>query len=204
MAAGSEGLGELGPATLHVVVDMQRMFAEQTEWHVPAMADVMPGIEALTAAHRSATVFTRFVTPSHPREATGRWQIYYRRWRSMAADRLDAAMIELIDPLRAIATHATMFDKTTYSAFGSAPFVACLSERNIRSLVLSGVETDVCVLATALEAVDRGLHVIVAADAVTSWSPASHRATIELVLPRLDQQIRIATVEEILAAWPLD
>lgn len=201
-AAAADGLGAFGNWTLHVVVDMQRMFSEQTEWHVPTMPEVVPGITALAAAHRAATVFTRFVTPKRPIDAVGQWQAYYRRWRSMATDSLDAAMIELIDPLRAMATLATVFDKATYSAFGSAGFAACLSERKIRTLVLSGVETDVCVLATAFEAVDRGLQVVVAADAVTSWSPASHRAVLDLVLPRLDQQIHVATVDKILAAWP--
>lgn len=199
---GGTGRLELGPATLHVVIDMQRMFAEETAWQVPSMATIVPAIEALASAHRTATVFTRFVTPSHPREAPGQWQAYYRHWRSMAADRLDAAMVDLVEPLRVLATPATSYDKTTYSAFGSVPFAAYLAERSIRSLVLTGVETDVCVLATALEAVDRGLQVVIPADAVTSWSLASHRATLELVLPRLDQQICIATVDEIMASWP--
>lgn len=166
------------------------------------MPTIVPAIETLASAHCAATVFTRFVTPGHPREAPGQWQVYYRRWRSMAADQLDAAMVELVDPLRVLATPATSFDKTTYSAFGSMQFAAYLAKLNVRSLVLTGVETDVCVLATALEAVDRGFQVVVAADAVTSWSLASHRATLELVLPRLDQQICIATVDEIMACWP--
>lgn len=202
MADAAHGLKELGEATLHVVVDMQRMFAEETAWRVPSMATIVPAIEALTFAHLTSTVFTRFVTPSHPREAPGQWQVYYRHWRSMTSDRLDAVMVELVDPLRALATPSTSFDKTTYSAFGCAQFVAYLLKRNVRSLVLTGVETDVCVLATAFDAVDRGLQVVVAADAVTSWSLASHRATLELVLPRLDQQICIATVEEIMTSWP--
>lgn len=200
--ATTRGLEDLGPATLHVVVDMQRMFSEKTEWQVPAMAQILPGIQTLVRVHGTETVFTRFVTPYCLQDAPGQWQVYYGRWRSMVGDRMAAEMIEIIDPLRRLATPAVIFDKTTYSAFGSASFISCVSQRNIRSLVLTGVETDVCVLATALEAVDRGLRVVVAADAVTSSSPAGHRATLDAVLPRLDQQIQVATIEEIIAAWP--
>jgi hypothetical protein len=37
---------------------------------------------------------------------------------------------------------------------------------------------------------------------VTSSSPAGHHAALDAIYPRLDQQIQIATVDEVLAAWP--
>ena len=51
-------------------------------------------------------------------------------------------------------------------------------------------------------ATDRGYRVIIVEDAVASSSPAGHRAALDAICPRLDQQIQIATVEEVLAAWP--
>jgi nicotinamidase-related amidase len=39
-----------------------------------------------------------------------------------------------------------------------------------RDVILTGVETDVCVLATAIEAMEAGLRVILASDALTSSS----------------------------------
>ena len=70
-------------------------------------------------------------------------------------------------------------------------------------MILTGVETDVCVLATALSAVDRGFRVIVVSDAVASSDMDSHRACLELVYPRYDQQIELVTCEELLASgWP--
>jgi nicotinamidase-related amidase len=195
-------LRPLGPRTLHVVVDMQRVFAEATDWRVPAIAEVTQPILALVRAQPRETVFTRFMTPSSIENATGDWQRFYARWQSVVRDRMDAAMFDLMEPFAGFVPPAEVCDKTTFSAFASADFVASLAKRGTQTLILSGVETEVCVLATALDAVDRGLHVVLATDALTSWSAAGHRAALEAVYPRFDQQIEIATVASILAAWP--
>lgn len=195
-------IAALGPGTLHVVVDMQRLFAEATDWHVPTIPEVMEPILSVVRAHPRDTIFTRFMTPTTIEQASGDWQRFYGRWRSVVGDRMDAAMLDVMEPLRRFAPPAEVCDKTTYSAFASAAFVASLARRDARTLVLSGVETDVCVLATAIDAVDRGLRVVLAADALTSWSLAGHRAALEAIYPRLDQQIDIATTAAILAAWP--
>jgi nicotinamidase-related amidase len=195
-------LRPLGPRTLHVVVDMQRVFAEATDWRVPAIAEVTQPILALVRAQPRETVFTRFMTPSSIENATGDWQRFYARWQSVVRDRMDAAMFDLMEPFAGFVPPAEVCDKTTFSAFASADFVASLAKRGTQTLILSGVETEVCVLATALDAVDRGLHVVLATDALTSWSAAGHRAALEAVYPRFDQQIESATVASILAAWP--
>lgn len=195
-------LRSLGPKTLHVVVDMQRVFAEATDWRVPAIAEVIRPILALVRAHPRETVFTRFMTPSSIENATGDWQRFYARWQSVVRDRMDAAMFDLIEPFAGFVPPAEVCDKTTFSAFASADFVASLAKRGTQTLILSGVETEVCVLATALDAVDRGLHVVLATDALTSGSAAGHHAALESVYPRFDQQIEVATVAAIMAAWP--
>ncbi len=197
-------LRALGPHTLHVVVDMQRMFAEATEWRVPGIADVMEPILALARAHPRETIFTRFMTPPAVESATGDWQRFYARWRSVVRDRMDPAMFDLMEPFAGFVPPAEAIDKVTFSAFASRDFVGSLERRGAETLVLSGVETDVCVLATALDAVDRGLHVVLAADAVTSWSAAGHRAALDAIYPRFDQQIDIATVSAVMAAWPAE
>jgi nicotinamidase-related amidase len=187
-----------------VVVDMQRLFAEATDWNVPSFPDILPAVLALARAHPTQTVYTRFLTPSSANAAPGDWQNFYTRWPGMTRDRLQADLFDLVEPLAGMAWPEEMYDKTVYSAFSNAGFVASLSRRQATTLVLTGVETDVCVLATAFDAVDRGLHVVVVADAVTSWSPAGHRAALDAIYPRLDQQIEITTANDVLALWPKD
>ena len=58
-----------------------------------------------------------------------------------------------------------------------------------------------CVLATALSAVDLGYRTVIAVDAVTSSVAASHEACLAHIYPRYDQQIELAPVRDILAAW---
>jgi len=67
--------------------------------------------------------------------------------------------------------------------------------------VFSGIETEVCVLATALTAVDLGYRTVIASDAVASSVPAAHDACLAQIYPRFDQQIELATVDEICTAW---
>ena len=47
----------------------------------------------------------------------------------------------------------------------------------VETLVLVGVASDQCVLATAIDAADRGFHVILATDAVANIDPGSAEAT---------------------------
>src|SRR3546814_8162869 len=53
----------------------------------------------------------------------------------------------------------------------------------------AGLEADVCVLATALDAVDLGYRVVIASDAVTSSSAVGHRGAIDMLLARFDRQV---------------
>ncbi|GLS31007.1 hypothetical protein GCM10007937_27160 [Mesorhizobium albiziae] len=53
-------------------------------------------------------------------------------------------------------------------------------------------------LATVLDAVDLGFPVVVLGDAVASSSEQSHRATLDLLLPRMPQQITVAATAEVL------
>ncbi|MGO8190199.1 cysteine hydrolase, partial [Rhizobium leguminosarum] len=55
-------MGEVGEWR-QLCVDMQRMFDEDTPWHVPWMARISPQIEELDGRHPSRTIFTRFLPP---------------------------------------------------------------------------------------------------------------------------------------------
>lgn len=193
--------GRLGKTAAHLCIDMQTMFAERTDWHVPWMQRVLPIVQQLAQAKTERTIFTRFVPPDHPEQMKGTWQRYYQRWRHMTGERIDPCMIDLVPPLRALVPPATAIDKSRYSPFTEQTLPDLLSERGIDTLVITGSETDVCVLAAVLDAVDRGYRVVVAADAVCSVSDEAHEALLALYANRFGQQIEVAGSEEILAAW---
>jgi len=68
--------------------------------------------------------------------------------------------------------------KQTFGSFGCAGFVESLANRRFDTLVLTGIETHVCVLQTAFGALQRGLRVQVVADAVGSRSPCNKETAL--------------------------
>jgi nicotinamidase-related amidase len=86
--------------------------------------------------------------------------------------------------------------KSTYSVFG-APELRAELDRD--ELVLCGVETDCCVLATALEAIDHGVSVTVVEDAVASPSPAGHEGALALFRRLDNDQVKVTTAARLLA-----
>ncbi|MGW3796046.1 cysteine hydrolase family protein, partial [Micromonospora arida] len=56
-----------------------------------------------------------------------------------------------------------------------------LAERGIRSLLVAGVTTEVCVHTTVREANDRGYECLVLADCVGSYFPEFHRVGLDMI-----------------------
>lgn len=193
--------GSLGSGTVHLCIDMQNLFAEQTDWHVPWMRRVLPVAERIAVAHPDKTIFTRFMPPVAPDEAKGMWRRYYRRWRHMTRDRLEPRLLELLPPLAALLPVATMTDKQHYSPFSEPQFPKLLRACGADALVITGGETDVCILATVLDAVDAGYRVVLASDGVCSVSDEMHDALLRLYSDRFSEQIETASSDEILDAW---
>ena len=191
----------IGADAVHVCVDMQRVFAEETGWHTASIPAILPNVARLVGHCPERTVFTRFCTPPDPSAARGNWRRYYERWRELTTDVLGADMLDLVAELTVFAPPALIADKTTYSAFESADFCAMLDRLGCETVVCSGVETDVCVLATVMQAMDRGYRVVVADDAVHGSTPDAHRAALDHVYRRFEDQIEIGGTAEIIDNW---
>lgn len=201
MSAARSSLRPLGRGAAVAIIDMQRIFAELPGWRVDTLARIVPKVRRLALHRPEQTVFTRFVTPRSPARAKGSWQHYYLHWPMATRERLGPGMLDVVAPLAEVAAGAEVCDKTTYSPFETGGFTRALRRRGADTLVVAGVETDACVLATVLGAVDRGLRVVVVTDAVTSACLAAHEAVLVSILPRYDRQIELATTRQILAAW---
>ncbi len=193
--------GPLPANTLHLCIDMQRVFAEDTPWRTPWLPRVLPVVLRIARAHAEQTIFTRFLPPHTPEQARGAWRRYYQRWAELTLDRAGPTLFELVPELEALCPPAQVFGKRTYSPWGTPNFDRALAERNPLALVITGAETDVCVLAAVLGTVDHGYRVVVPTDAICSSSDTTHDALLTLYRQRFGQQIETATSAEILAAW---
>lgn len=67
--------------------------------------------------------------------------------------------------------------------------------------MVTGSETDVCVLATVLDAVDRGFRVVLVEDALCSSSDAGHDALMTLYRNRFSEQIELIKSQELSMLW---
>ncbi|MBR0831511.1 cysteine hydrolase [Bradyrhizobium manausense] len=195
-------LTPVGANAAHVCIDMQRLFAPGAPWATPWLERVLPQIRCLVLQARERTVFTRFIPPRSADDAPGAWKALYRKWECVTRDRLDPIYLELVDDLSAFVPPASVFDRGTYCAFANGRLHWFLQERHVDTVIVSGGETDVCVLSTVLAAVDLGYRVILAEDALCSQSDQSHDALISLYTDRFSQQIEVASTASILALWP--
>ena len=194
---GGKHPGSLGEGWAHICVDMQRMFAEQTEWFTPWMEKVRPVVRRIAEAFPERTIFTRFLPADRPGQGAGTWKSYYERWASMTIERLGRERVELVPELAALVPPAEVVDKRVYSPWMTTDLETRLRARRITTLVVSGAETDVCVLATVLGAVDKGYRVIVVTDALCSSSDETHDALLRLYQGRYGQQVETAKAEEV-------
>jgi len=200
LASQPQGLTE---RSVHLCIDMQRLFAPSGPWPTPWMERVLPAITDIAEHHAAQTVFTRFVPPEKPEDMPGRWRDYYRRWREVTGERLDRDLLELMPPLAALVPPAAVVDKPVYSAFQGSALKSHLRQRRADTLVVTGGETDVCVLATVLDGVDAGFRVVLVTDALCSSSDAGHEALMTLFGERFSLQVELTTAEAVLSAWPV-
>jgi nicotinamidase-related amidase len=193
--------GPPGDSTVHLCVDMQRMFAEGTEWKMPWLERVLPNIVSITALHPERTIFTRFVPAQHSGQGVGMWRHYYERWASMTIDELGADMIDVVPELARFAPPARFFDKHVYSPWTGSDLHQQLWGAGIRTIIITGGETDVCVLATMMGAIDWGFRAILVTDALCSSADETHDAMMNIYTNRFGQQVECVTTDTLLDTW---
>ena len=169
-----------------VAVDLQHAFADPASpWFTPTLDAAMKVVAGLVPLYGPRVVFTRFVPPG---SLFGSWHDYYRKWPfavTPATDRLWS----VVDPWSAhksVASH--QFSKWVpdlQAIVGAHP-----------TIVLCGVSTDCCVLATALGAVDGGAHVRVVVDACAAKTPEAHRGALEIMAARSPQLALVTAQQE--------
>ncbi len=201
MASGSLSFGPLTERTIHLCVDMQNVFAEDTPWHTPWMKRVLPCVAAIVERHPERTIFTRFIPPPSADEAAGSWRRYFDRWREMTTSRIDSRLLDLVEPLPKFVPPAVVLDKPTYSPFHRTDLARRLAAEQCDALVITGAETDMCVLAAVLDAIDLGVRVVLPTDAICSSSDATHDALMTLYNERFNQQIETTDTDTVLGAW---
>jgi len=180
---------------------MQSIFSDGSPWETPWMKRVLPNVERLVEHRPRSTIFTRFIPAERPGEGNGTWRRYYEKWSDMTLQAIGPEMVDLVPSLRRFAPPAPVVDKRVYSPWMEGNLDALLARSRVDTIIVSGAETDICVLASALGAVDRGYRVVLVTDAVCSSTDETHDALMTFYRQRLGQQVETVDTEEVLYAW---
>lgn len=182
-----------------LVIDPQRIFADPaSDWASPFFGAAMTKIEGLAAAiGPERTLVTRWL-PTADRSTA--WGDYFRAWPFADVDPADA-LYELVDPARGLSGHPTI-DEPTFGKWGPqlerAITGATGGPAAETELIVTGVSTDCCVIATVLAAADAGMHVTVVSDACAPSTEADGAATMQ-VMGLFGPQVRIRAQADVLA-----
>jgi Isochorismatase family len=113
----------------------------------------------------------------------------------MTREAIDGRLLDLVPSLARFAPPATVIDKHVYSPFVERGLLQFLRGRYAEALVVTGAETDVCVLAAVLGAVDFGYRVVLATDGLCSASDTTHDALLTLTGSAFPSKSKLQT-------WP--
>ena len=193
--------GPLPPQAVHLCIDMQNLFSAGSPWETPWMDRVVPFIEQLVGSRPQQTIFTRFLPPRRPEDRPGTWQRLYRRWPQVTREHADPRLFELLPALARFVPPAQVLDKGFYSPFFRSPLIEMLAARRADTLIISGAETDICVMAAVIDAIDHGFRTVIVEDAICSSSDGTHDALLKLYRERFSNQIELSDTQDILANW---
>ncbi len=168
-------------STLHTPGSTALLVVDIQERLVGAMGDCA---SMLAAAARMVRIANRLESPVLVTEQ------YPRGLGSTVADVADH-----------VSDDAPVFAKTSFSCFGCSAVGAELDRHRPETLVIAGIEAHVCVQQTALDALDRGFHVAVLADAVQSRTPLDRDTALAFLRSR---GVTVTTVEALAFAMLRD
>jgi nicotinamidase-related amidase len=176
------------PALL--IVDMQNDFVRAgAPLEVPDARATIPVQRRLIDAFRARgrpVVFTRFLSceadclmwlwspECHP-DTRACWPGHMRTYDDIQGPLDCAAVVDELAPFPS----DLVVDKFGYGSFHGTELDEHLRTHGIRSLVVAGTVTQICVEETAREAFHHGYRTTVVADAVSSYAPHLHAATLE-------------------------
>jgi ureidoacrylate peracid hydrolase len=204
----------LEPArTALLVVDMQRGFLEPgAAMEVPEARAMVPTVAGLIALFRREglpVAWSQFVyspaapllvgdlhpehRPAPPGAPTG---FGLPSSSCLQGDPSMEVILEL-----APAPGELSVQKHWYDAFAGTALDGALRARGVRSLVVTGTMTDICVLATVVGAFNREYRVTVVEDGVATLWPEIQRATLDIIRRAYGRVVPAKVVADAIAAW---
>ncbi|HEX7812050.1 MAG TPA: isochorismatase family cysteine hydrolase [Burkholderiales bacterium] len=183
--------------TALLVIDMQRDFLKQEGYAAQAGLDIAPLVAAIApvrkvlAAARRAGIAIIHTREGHLPDLSDCPPYKLERSRNAGAEigskgplgRLlvrGEAGHDFVDELKPVAGEIVI-DKPGYSAFEHTTLQQALTTRDVETLLITGITTEVCVSSTLRSGADRGYRCITVGDACASGDPVLHNAALAMI-----------------------
>ena len=183
---------DIDPArTAHVVVDLQNGFmAEGQPAEVPAAREIVPNVNRISAALRSAgglVIYIQNTIDAAAKEAWSNWFTYMSgegRREAMEAAFADGSYGHSLWPGLEVLPQDIRVKKNRFGAFvpGSSDLHAVLQARGIDTVIITGTATNVCCESTARDAMMMNYKVIFVSDGTATYNDEEHNATLGIML----------------------
>lgn len=148
-----------------IIVDVQNDFCPGGSLAVPEGDQVIPPINALLRKAQCLVIATRDWHPDDHcsfKEKGGTWPVHCVRETKGAEFHPDLD----ISRVGEIISKGTDPEKEAYSGFEGTDLIGLLRQKGINRVFISGLATEYCVKATALDALKEGFQVVVLEDAI--------------------------------------
>lgn len=173
-----------------IVVDMQNDFVRVgAPLEVPDARTTIPANKALIQAFRKRNlpvIFTKFLSRPHyyllwdwspqcqpPTRCC--WKGHSRTYGDIAGQRECTDIVDELQP----SADDIIVEKYGYGAFHDTPLEKIIRSFGLNSVVITGTVTQICVEETAREAFHYGFRATIVEDAVSSFAPDLHAATLK-------------------------
>ena len=203
--------------TALLIIDMQRDFLDprgyiaQTGVDVRGLRAIIPNVRRLLDAARNSGVNVIHTREGHRPDLSDLPAVKARRaagsgapigsqgplGRLLVRGELGHSIIPELEPL----ANEPVVDKPGFGAFYATDLEQLLRVAGVRTLVISGVTTDICVHSTLREAVDRGFECFTAGDACAAGDPAIHEAMLSCIAGEGGILGRVVTTAAIATSW---
>ena len=173
-----------------IVVDMQNDFVRVgAPLEVPDARATIPVQQSLIAAGRAASapiIYTRFIagpqrtlvwewSPQHAPPVCCCWPGFPRFYPDVGRELDCAAVVDELAP----EPGDPVVDKYGYGAFHRTNLADVRRAHHVQSLLITGTVTQICVEETARGGFDHGYPTTIVSDAVSSYIPVLHTATLD-------------------------
>lgn len=185
-----------------VVMDMQKLFVteKKSPWSDSKLLSIIPNIKKLIKIIGAKNViFSRFIPPTNWQDSIGSWRTFYRLNKGITRKNIGTDALDVVDQLQSYLTNnKTIADRNRASSiFSAGGFKSKIKKNESKYLIFVGIETDYCVLASALDAMNRGYYVIIVSDGCGSTTKRGHQNAL-CIFKRFPEQLWITSTDNLI------